>query len=293
MSRTPPENVLLIYKKSKYQIYFLEKRQTRHGLEHVTDVEIERWKSAHERHVRSLDAVRRVLTLRSVKFREVYRAGAVRYEPHDLVVSVGGDGTFIEAARRIGEQPLLGVNSDPKLSVGHFCSTTAETFEAELIRLLEGNAFIVPLNRLQLELNGEVLQNTALNDVLIANHRPAAFSRYRLSVDGKEEEHFGSGLWISTAMGSYGAMRSAGGATMPKDSKDLQYRPRELYVGNGRSYRFEGGIVPEGTPLSVASEMREGEVSMDGCRCCIPFGYHSTLRIRNAPLPVNWVSSIL
>jgi NAD+ kinase len=291
MTDHPPKNVLLIYKKSRYQNYYLEKRQIRLGLKQITDTELTHWKDAHDRHMQSLDTVRTVLDNRSVKFREVYRASAVRYDPHDLVVSVGGDGTFIEAARRIGEQPLLGVNSDPILSVGHYCSSNAESFEKELLRLLDGKATILPLNRLQLELNGDRLLTTALNDVLIAHHRPAALSRYRLSIGPDCERHSGSGIWVSTAMGSYGAMRSAGGATMPTDSYDLQYLPRELYERNGTPYRLKGGTVSAGTPITISSEMREGEISMDGCHCRLPFGYNSTLIIRNAPTPVNWVTS--
>ena len=32
---------------------------------------------------------------------------------YNLVLSVGGDGTFLEVARYIGDLPILGVNSDP------------------------------------------------------------------------------------------------------------------------------------------------------------------------------------
>jgi len=209
-----------------------------------------------------------------------------------LVVSVGGDGTFIEAARRIGDQPILGVNSDPTLSVGHFCSSNADDFEEHLLGLSSGTVGILSLNRLCLKINGKVLDATALNDVLIASHRPAAISRYSLRIGDRTEEQLGSGLWVCTAMGSYGAMRSAGGVVMDKLSSQIQYMPRELYDGGVRVYELRGATLNSGESLTVTSRMRDGEISMDGCRCRIPFGYGNELGICNASTPVNLVLPI-
>ncbi len=41
-------------------------------------------------------------------------------EDEDLVVTVGGDGTMLDASHRVRETPILGFNSDPDRSVGYF-----------------------------------------------------------------------------------------------------------------------------------------------------------------------------
>ena len=173
-----------------------------------------------------------------------------------MVIAVGGDGTFIEASRRIGTQPILGVNSDPERSVGHYCSTTIDTFAAVFDNYCNGQVPPLPLNRLSLKLDGVPLEMTAINDLLIAHHRPAAFSKYIITIDDLSEDHSGSGIWISTAMGATGAVVPAGGQQMPPHSPDLQYRPRELYLGNGRHYTLTGGILAADKKLQITSGMR-------------------------------------
>jgi len=123
------DNVLIIYKKSLYQIYFMERRQQLASADNrFEEADMARYKEAHEAHTQALHKVCRTFDAEQVPYRLVYRARQLDYAPYSLVVAVGGDGTFIEAARRITTQPILGVNSDPKRSLGVFCATTGETF---------------------------------------------------------------------------------------------------------------------------------------------------------------------
>ena len=46
----------------------------------------------------------------------------------DFIISVGGDGTLLEAARGATNQILFAINSDPKWSVGRLCNATSENF---------------------------------------------------------------------------------------------------------------------------------------------------------------------
>ena len=117
----------------------------------------------------------------------------------------GGDGTFLEAARQITTQPILGVNSDPERSVGAFCPVTRDSFEAALDQVLSGACQTVPLNRMFLCRDDKPLRFLALNDVLIAHASPAAMSKYQLTVGDTTEDQNGSGLWICTAAGSTGS----------------------------------------------------------------------------------------
>jgi hypothetical protein len=66
----------------------------------------------------------------------------------DLVVTVGGDGTFLMASRALGHTtPILGINSAPSSSVGFFCSAAGDTIAEALRAALAGRSKIVHLAR--------------------------------------------------------------------------------------------------------------------------------------------------
>ena len=284
-------NILVIYKKSLHQIYFNEYRQQLIAANNVfSDVDRARLLASHESHVHTRKHIEASLQSRGVRYKAFYRARQVDYTPYDFVISVGGDGTFLEAARQITTQPILGVNSDPERSVGAFCPVTRDSFEAALDQVLSGACETVPLNRMFLSRNDDKpLRFLALNDVLITHASPAAMSKYRLTVGDATEDQNGSGLWICTAAGSTGGIRSAGGKVMARRSKRLQYKPRELYSAGVNQYQLCGAIIPAACPLIIESRMREGCAYIDGTHMHIPLPFASRLEIRNADYPLRMV----
>ncbi|MBI3615374.1 MAG: NAD(+)/NADH kinase [Candidatus Omnitrophica bacterium] len=240
-------------------------------------------------HRRTLEKVRRLLRVKGIRFRAVYRARFTDRAPYDGVISVGGDGTFLEAARQVRTQWILGVNSDPARSAGSFCTANGSNFAQALDRLLKNRAGIQRLNRVQLRMGGRPLKVLVLNDLLVTHRKPAAMSRYWLRVGRVREEQWGSGLWIATAAGSTGALRSAGGRKIPRESKALQYKPRELYRGPGFRYRLTGGIIPPGRSVRIGSLMQDGLICIDGEHVTFPFKQGETLSIRSAPYPLRVV----
>ncbi len=283
-----PESVLLVYKKSLYQIYFLEKRTTKAD-QHFSEADMARYRQAHEAHLDALATVESVLRDAKVSFRKVYRARHVDASTYDFVVAVGGDGTLIEAARSVREQPLLGVNSDPARSHGHFCAATGADFAAVLDRVLRGTLKSRRFNRFSLQLGGEPLEMTVMNELLVSHRWPAAMTRYVLRLGDEQEEQRGSGIWVSTALGSSGSIRSAGGKLMAPGSRRRQYRPRELFRGSGIHYALTGGLVGADVELRIQSQMREGMLFLDGSHCRLPFGHGKELVVRNAELPLRLI----
>ncbi len=283
-----PKNILVLYKKSAYSIYFEHPRSSFKRRKLPKD--IARFEETHRKHLECLRLVEHILGRIGIRYSKVCRGRPVDYSRFDLIITVGGDGTFLEASRSVKKQTVLGVNSDPSWSVGRFCCCDAESFERVLQKHLTGKTRIKKFPRLKLQACGkEVL---VLNDILICHHNPAAMSRYYLTVNSVTEEQKSSGIWIATAAGSSGGIKSAGGRQMQAQSDKIQYKPRELYSGRGNvSYKLRGGVIGSAKRLEVTSLMREGFVFVDGSHLCFPFDFGETIRISGSVHPLNVVRS--
>ena len=128
----------------------------------------------------------------------------------DWIVALGGDGTQLAAARYAGETPVLGLKMFPESSRGFLCSGDYDVFLAQEIAvgsLRETRARM----RMNCRVNGVCIGDPFLNDALLSQANPARASRYRLRLGDVSEFQCSSGVWVSTAVGSHGALRSAGG----------------------------------------------------------------------------------
>jgi NAD+ kinase len=259
------------------------------------DATAQRLVQADVTHQHTLAVVRQTLKQNGIPFAELpankldakARRQLVRA---DFIVSVGGDGTVLNTSHAVRAGVMLGVNSAPGDSVGHFCSVTAEGFATSLQDYLNGKWKPVKLTRLAVTLDGKRLSELALNDALIAHDCPAATTRYLINDGVIEEEHRSSGIWIATAAGSTAGIRSAGGRKMPRGSTRLQYLVRELYRethgGVLRDYRLTHGYCTPEQTLTIASKMPEGWLYIDGARTSyrFPFGARAVFQASEEPL---------
>jgi NAD+ kinase len=199
----------------------------------------------------------------------------------DFVISIGGDGTALGASHYVRDAMMLGVNSAPGDSIGHFCSVTRKNFAERLDAILSLKWRPVELARLQVTLDGKPLRELALNDVLIAHYCPAATTRYLIRSGEIAEEHRSSGIWVSTAAGSTAGIGSAGGRKMALRSRDIQYLVRELYREPQREYQLTRGFVSKNSGLTIASKMPDGRLYIDGARTTylFPFGTRAHIEI--------------
>ena len=240
---------------------------------------------------RAVDAVRRALKSRKIAFEEssLARLNATlkrQLAAADLVISIGGDGTLLGASHYVRDGMMIGVNSAPGDSVGHFCSANRENFAERLDAILSLKWRPVELARLQITLDGKPLAELALNDVLIAHYCPAATTRYLIEVGDHFEEHRSSGVWISTAAGSTAGIGSAGGRRMPLRSRHIQFLVRELYYEPDRKYELTRGLVPPDSGVTIASKMTDGRLYIDGARSqyLFPFGARAHIEIAQESL---------
>ncbi len=183
----------------------------------------------------------------------------------DLIVTVGGDGTFLRISHEVQTAvPVLGVNSAPITSFGHFCLTDRHGFAAVLAAILRSEIQPIKLLRLRLTLNGVPLREPVLNEVLVAHKHPAGTSRYQLTVQGKSANHKGSGLLIAAPAGSTGFLRSEGGPVLPITARCFAYQKRAPFLRLFEKQTFLRGIVRAGDPLQLVSQMQGGKLFVDG-----------------------------
>jgi len=150
----------------------------------------------------------------------------------DLVIAVGGDGTFLRACHFIFDKsPVLGVNSDPKYKEGFFMVSTKKDFERKFKKILSNNYKIKKFLRLEAYINNKKIKELALNEFYVASEKDYHTARYFLNVRGKKERQKSSGVLIATPAGSNAWIKSAGGKILPLNSNKFEYLVREPYCG--------------------------------------------------------------
>jgi NAD+ kinase len=277
-------SALVIYKKSTYQLMVSERKNPRaQALLARKDRAVERMLASHEDHVNTIHETRTLLDRLGVDATFRYRATADRTEHFDLVISLGGDGTLLHASHLVGSQPVLGINTAPRDSVGYFCGGTKDNLEEVLVSAVRGTLRGTELQRVQIALDREVVSRRVLNDVLFCHESPAVTTRYLIRLGDIEEEQRSSGLWVGPAAGSTAAQRSAGGRVLSPTSRQIQYVVREPYMPNGTRYKLAKGLFGEEQELVVTSKVHGARLYVDGphLRCKVALG--STLRVKRSP----------
>ncbi|GAB4201175.1 MAG: hypothetical protein OHK0013_12910 [Sandaracinaceae bacterium] len=291
--------VLVVYKKSAWQTNVKERRNPRYlELVEAGHEAIARLEAAHAAHLETLEETRRALAAMGARSVFRFRGDEGLVEGFDLVVTVGGDGTLLWAARWVGpDVPVLAINSAPGDSVGHFCAGRKGTVHRTLEAALNGVLPAFQLTRMEVSLDGETITRRVLNDVLFSHASPAATTRYIVRVDDGRghvtmEEQKSSGLWIGPSAGSTAAQRSAGGSVLPAESESLQFVVREPYLpddgtGSRRAGpRLRSGIVGREGSIAIVSKIREGRLFVDGPHRVrdVQLGSEVVLRASDEPL---------
>ncbi len=206
----------------------------------------------------------------------------------DLVISVGGDGTFMDASHLIKDDTLiLGVNSDPMSSEGVHTNVTRKDFEKRILQIINGDFSVEKWTRLEVIINGSGKKAYALNEVYVGASHIYNTSRYSLYVNGKWEKQKSSGILISTGCGSTAWYQSAGGRPFSKTEKEARFIVREPYCGHLVCGRTISGIIKNGEKLIIKSEMRDGIVAIDSFKeYKLPKEKIVTVKISDKPIHV-------
>ncbi|MBY0359819.1 MAG: hypothetical protein K2W82_17585 [Candidatus Obscuribacterales bacterium] len=250
-------------------------------------------KPAHEQHHRSLTLLENLLTGMNVPFKLIGMDGEpVDIQEYGLVISVGGDGTFLYAAQLFGDHlPLLGYNSAYPISIGHFCLAHEANIGDILVKVFAGDLHTIQLTRLDLIMDGVKLPARALNEVFVGHASAGGTSRYILTIGDVTERQRGGGVIIGTPSGSTGWLDSAGGFTQPIAANCFQYRVRDLIVGFTQDrvrekFTLYKNILPASAEVKIVSGMDSGVLFIDGehVRYDFPYGCQLTVRVSDKPL---------
>ena len=139
----------------------------------------------------------------------------------DIVISMGGDGTFLKAASRVRQKmiPILGVNMG---RLGFLADVSPSDIEKCLDAIYEENYSIENRALIQVTTDGNPLEgyNCALNDVAILKRDSASMISIRACVDGEYLTTYqADGLVISSPTGSTAYSLSNGGPIIVPGTK--------------------------------------------------------------------------
>ncbi len=174
------------------------------------------------------------------------------YKEKDLVLVIGGDGTFLRASHLNKDIPMFGINPDPKRKEGFFMQSTKEDYIEKLKPILNDKFETIDLLRLKTTINDRDIDELILNEVYIGDLKPYNVFNYNIKIDNKEEFQRGSGILIGTPAGSHAWLKSAGGQVMDITNKKFQYVSRELYDGKLLDkYKLKKGILGEHSIIEI------------------------------------------
>ncbi len=200
----------------------------------------------------------------------------------ELILLLGGDGTFISAARETLHRkiPILGVNLG---QVGFLTAVEARQWENSLQEVLDGRFSVEERLVLEytLERDGQVIRKgLAINDVAVSRGLVARLVRLAVELEGERRGDLRSdGLVIATPTGSTAYSISAGGPVVHPAIQAFCITP----ICPFRNY-FNPLVVPANASLAVINEDAAGEVILteDGQKA-FPLIEGDRVNIRIAP----------
>lgn len=174
----------------------------------------------------------------------------------DLVFSIGGDGTFLEAVTYVRDKgiPIVGINSG---RLGFLADISQGEMKVALRDVLEGRYKLRQLDLLVLETSGNHFgdYNFALNELAISKRDSSAMIVVHTYVNDEFLNSFwADGLIISTTTGSTAYSLSVGGPILHPDSKSLIITPIAPHNLNVRPI-----VVPNDVEVTLMVEGRDSK----------------------------------
>lgn len=203
----------------------------------------------------------------------------------DMLLSVGGDGTFLEAASLIdrsnAQTPIVGLSTG---RLGFLTYIAPDDTKKSLKNIIAGRFKTDVRALLQIETVEGIAYPYALNEITIQKRDNALIS-VNAFVDGAfMATYWADGLIIATPTGSTAYSLSAGGPIVTPDSKNIIISPIAPHNLNVRPI-----VLPDHVELEFEVICRNNRfmVSVDSQYADVPSG--ETIRIRTSQRTVTFI----
>lgn len=199
----------------------------------------------------------------------------------DCALVIGGDGTFIQASRKLfgREIPMLGINMG---TLGYLTEVEVHNVEKAIEQLMQGNYTIE--NRMMLYGSGSHnIRDVALNDIVLTRSGMMKIVHFNLYVNGEYLNSYqADGIIVSTPTGSTAYNLSAGGPIVEPTASLMVVTPICSHALNSSSIVFsdEDEIVIE-IGARRDGQIEEAAISFDGADF-IPLRTGDRVRIKKA-----------
>lgn len=181
----------------------------------------------------------------------------------DFAVSMGGDGTFLTTAMKVGERqiPILGINTG---RLGFLADFSLDDITQTLDRYIAGELRTERCNVLQVESSEGKIEGYpfALNEVAVLKRDNSSMISIRVSLDGEYLTTYqADGLIVNTPTGSTGYALSVGGPVILPGSQNIGLVPVAPHCLTVRPL-----MLPDNLEITLTVESRSHNflVAIDG-----------------------------
>ena len=207
-------------------------------------------------------------------------------EESDLVISLGGDGTLLTAARALVDKntPLLGINLG---RLGFLADVSFADFESYIEAVIDGRYSVESRFFIEGEYFADdelVSSNIALNDIIVHSAESASMIEYEISSGGSLiHVQRSDGVIVTTPTGSTAYALSGGGPIMHPSLETLAIVPICPHTLSNRPI-----VLPAQQEIEVrlSTESLDAKVSFDG-HSTRSVQQHNRIRITRYPQPIT------
>jgi len=235
--------------------------------------------------------VKKALEANSISYHHIHRdrLNESHFKGSDLVITVGGDGTFLMASHYVKDKLMFGVCSDVNKNEGFLLNANKKDFSRKLSLILKNKFKIKKLMRLEASIDGKKTR-LALNELFIGCGRSYQTARQIVKIKGREERQLNSGIIIATPSGSTAWIKSAGGKKLARNSKNFQYLVREPYFGRLTKPKLIKGILSSKDTITVKSLTYKGVVAIDSSMNDYSIKENAVVKVKVSKNPLRIVS---
>ncbi len=173
----------------------------------------------------------------------------------EIVISVGGDGTFLECVAMLKNKtlPIVGINSG---RLGFLSSISKNNIEKAIDNLVEKKYFIEKRTLLNTKINGKKFNigdfHYALNEVTLSKKDNSSMIKVEVEINNTYfNTYWADGLIIATPTGSTAYSLSSGGPIIFPNSKSFVITPIAPHTLTVRPV-----VVPEDIELKITATGR-------------------------------------